>query len=90
MKETIILKVSSKSEPSSVAGSIVSFLKGNEKVEVQAIGAGAVNQTVKAIAVARGFVAPSGVNLICIPAFADVEVEGEDRTGLKFIVREEK
>ena len=56
---------------------------------MQAIGAGALNQAIKAIAIARGFVAPSGVNLVCIPAFADVEVEGEERTGIKLIVKEE-
>ncbi len=85
-----ILKVSSKSEPSKVAGAIAELLKENSKVEMQAIGAGAINQTVKAIAVARGYVAPLGINLICIPAFTDVKVENEDRTGMKFIVREEK
>lgn len=85
-----ILKVSSKSEPSKVAGAIAELLKENSKVEMQAIGAGAINQTVKAIAVARGYVAPLGINLICIPAFTDVKVEDEDRTGMKFIIREEK
>ncbi len=85
-----ILKVSSKSEPSKVAGAIAELLKENSKVEMQAIGAGAINQTVKAIAVARGYIAPLGINLICIPAFTDVKVENEDRTGMKFIVREEK
>ena len=85
-----ILKISSKSNPNSVAGAIVGFLEEREKVEMQAIGAGALNQTVKAIAIARGFVAPQGINLICIPAFVEVEVEGETRTGIKFIVKGEK
>ena len=85
-----ILKVSSKSEPSKVAGAIAELLKENSKVEMQAIGAGAINQTVKAIAVARGYIAPLGINLICIPAFTDVKVENEDRTGMKFIVKEAK
>ena len=62
----------------------------NGKAEMQAIGAGALNQAVKAIAIARGFVAPSGVDLVCIPAFAEVEVEGEDRTGIKLIVESRK
>lgn len=84
-----ILKVSSKSEPSKVAGAIAELLKENSKVEIQAIGAGATNQTVKAIAIARGYVAPLGINLICIPAFTDIKIENEDRTGMKFIVREE-
>lgn len=85
-----ILKISSKSNPNSVAGAIVGILKENTKVELDAVGAGAVNQAVKSIAIARGFMAPSGKNLICIPAFIDVEVEGESRTGMKIIVKEEK
>lgn len=85
-----ILKISSKSNPNSVAGAIVGILKENTKVELNAVGAGAVNQAIKSIAIARGFMAPSGKNLICIPAFIDVEVEGENRTGIKIIVKEEK
>lgn len=85
-----ILKISSKSNPNSVAGAIVGILNENKKVEVQAIGAGAINQAVKAVAIARGFVAPLGVNLVCVPAFAEVNVENENRTGMKFIIREEK
>ena len=56
---------------------------------MQAIGAGALNQAVKAVAIARGFVAPSGVDLVCVPAFAEVQVEGEERTGIKLIVESE-
>lgn len=82
------LKISTNSNSNSVAGAIAGMLKEYGKVELQAIGAGAVNQAVKAIAIARGFVAPSGKDLICIPAFADVQVENEDRTGIKFIVKE--
>ena len=81
-----VLKISSKSNTNSVAGAIAGLVKETRKAEMQAIGAGALNQAVKAVAIARGFVAPSGVDLICIPAFADVEVEGEDRTGIKLIV----
>lgn len=84
------LKVSSKSNPSAVAGAIAGLIKENKKVELQAIGAGALNQAIKAIAIARGFVAPVGINLICIPAFTEVEVESEERTGIKLIVKEEK
>ena len=80
------LKVSSKSNPNSVAGALTNVFRTNGHVEIQAIGAGALNQAIKGIAIARGFVAPSGVDLICIPAFAEVEVEGEDRTGIKLIV----
>ena len=85
-----ILKISSKSNPNSVAGAIAGLVKETQKAEMQAIGAGALNQAVKAIAIARGFVAPSGVDLVCIPALAEVEVEGEDRTGIKLIVESRK
>lgn len=84
-----VLKISSKSNPNSVAGAIAAQIKENRKSELQAIGAGALNQAVKAVAIARGFVAPAGVNLVCIPAFIEVDVEGRDSTGIKLIVREE-
>lgn len=84
-----ILKVSSKSNPNAVAGAIAGLMRETEKVELQAIGAGAINQTVKAIAIARSFVAANGINLICIPAFAEVDIENEDRTAIKFIVKGE-
>ena len=89
MERIEILKVSSKSNPNSVAGAIAAMVKEYDKVELQAIGAGALNQAIKGIAIARGFVAPSGIDLVCIPAFANVEVEGEDRTGIKLIVKGE-
>jgi len=85
-----ILKVSAKSNPNSIAGAIAAAIKEFKRVEMQAIGAGALNQAIKAIAIARGFVAPSGIDLICVPAFTGVKVEDEDRTGIKLIVREEK
>lgn len=85
-----VLKVSSKSNPNSLAGAITGVLNEKGKVEVQAVGAGAINQAVKGIAVARGFVAAAGINLVCIPAFSTVIIEGEERTGMKFIVREDK
>ena len=85
-----ILKISSKSNPNSVAGAIAGLVKESQRAEMQAIGAGALNQAVKAVAIARGFVAPSGVDLVCIPAFAEVAVEGEDRTGIKLIVESRK
>ncbi len=84
-----MLKVSNSSNPSSVAGAIAGMIRETRMVEIQAIGAGAINQAVKAIAIARGFVAPSGINLFCIPAFSEVEVEGEGKTGIKFIVKGE-
>ena len=81
-----ILKVSSKSNPNAVAGAIAGLITEDKKVELQAIGAGAINQTVKAIAIARGFVAPSGKNLVCIPAFTDIVIDGDERTAIKLIV----
>ena len=85
-----VLKVSSKSNPNSVAGALAGVLRERGNAEIQAIGAGALNQAIKSIAIARGFVAPAGVDLICIPAFAEVEVEGEERTGIKLIVESRK
>ena len=83
-----IIKVSSNSNPNSVAGAIASVLKTATKVEIQAIGAGALNQAIKAIAVTRGYVAPLGKDIVCVPAFTEVEVDGEGRTGIKLIVKE--
>lgn len=81
-----ILKVSAKSNPNSVAGALAGVLRERGAAEIQAIGAGALNQAVKAVAIARGFVAPSGVDLICIPAFTDILIDGEERTAIKLIV----
>jgi stage V sporulation protein S len=81
-----VLKVSAKSNPNSVAGALAGVLRERGTAELQAIGAGALNQAVKAVAIARGFVAPSGVDLICIPAFTDIVIDGEDRTAIKLIV----
>ena len=81
-----ILKISTKSNPNSVAGAIAGLIKEKGKAEMQAIGAGALNQAIKSIAIARGFVAPSGKNLVCIPAFTDIVIEGEERTAIKLIV----
>lgn len=81
-----VLKVSSKSKPSSVAGALANAFREKRSVEVQAIGAGSLNQAVKAIAIARGYVAPTGKDLVCIPAFSDVLIEGEERTAIKLIV----
>ncbi len=82
-----ILKVSSKSNPNSVAGALAGVIREKQEAEIQAIGAGALNQSIKAIAIARGFFSPSGVDLICIPSFADVEINGENRTAIKLIVQ---
>ena len=81
-----VLKVSSKSKPSSVAGALAGVIREQGYVEVQAIGAAAVNQAVKAIAIARGYVAPSGLDLVFIPSFVDVIIDGEERTAIKLLV----
>ena len=69
-----VLKISSKSNPNSVAGAIAGLVKESTRAEMQAIGAGALNQAIKAVAIARGCVAPAGVDLVCIPAFAEFQV----------------
>ena len=81
-----ILKVSAQSKPKSVAGALAAILREKGQVEVQAIGAGAVNQTVKAIAVARVYVAPNGIALFCYPAFTEIMLNGEARTAIRFVV----
>ena len=81
-----ILKVSTKSNPNSVAGALANVFREKGIVEIQAVGAGALNQAIKSVAIARGFVAPSGKNLACIPAFTDIVIDGEERTAIKLIV----
>ncbi len=81
-----VLKVSANSNPNSVAGALAGVLREQGKAEMQAIGAGALNQAVKAIAIARGFVASSGVDLVCTPAFIDIEINGEEKTAIKLVV----
>lgn len=87
-----VLKISSKSNPSSIAGAIVGTMRSENKsrLELDCVGAGAVNQAVKAIAIARGFVASSGIDLICIPAFMELDIDYQEKTGIKLIVKEEK
>ncbi len=80
------LKVSSKSDSNRVAGALANALHEKGSVQIQAIGAGALNQAIKGIAIARGFVAPTGKNLVCIPAFSNIVIDGEERTAIKLIV----
>ena len=82
-----VLKVSTKSNPNSVAGALAAIIKEKNIVEIQAVSAGAINQAVKAIAIARGFVAPSGRDIVCVPAFTDIEIDGQERTAIKLIVQ---
>ena len=81
-----ILKVSSKSNPSKVAGAIANVFREQGCVEIQTIGAGSLNQAIKAICIARGFLAPTGQNLVVVPAFSDILIEGEEKTAIKLVV----
>ena len=81
-----VLKVSGKSNPNSVAGALAGVLRQSGAVDVQVVGAGALNQAIKAIAIARGFVAPSNIDLVCIPTFADIQIDGQSRTAIRLAV----
>jgi stage V sporulation protein S len=83
-----VLKVSSKSNPNSCAGAMAGVIRQVGSVEVQVVGAGALNQAVKAIAIARGYLAPAGVDLVCVPAFKDIEIDGEGRTAIRLLVED--
>ena len=87
--EKNILKISTESDPNKVAGALSSILKERKTVELHAIGAGAVNQAIKSIAIARGYVAPQGYNLVCIPAFGETEINGLEKSFIKLIVKYE-
>lgn len=80
------LRVSTHSKAKALAGALAAVIRKNGVVEMQAVGAGAVNQAVKAVAIARGYVAPNGINLVIVPMFSEIEIDGEKRTAIKFIV----
>jgi stage V sporulation protein S len=81
-----IIKVSSVSRTSAVAGAIAGVVRENNRAEVQAIGAGAVNQAVKAVAIARGYLHEDGIDVICIPEFTTVDINGKERTAIRLTV----
>jgi stage V sporulation protein S len=81
-----IIKVAGTSRTSAVAGAIAGVVRENKRAEVQAIGASAINQAVKAIALARGYLANDGFDIIVIPEFVDVQIEDKVRTAIKFTV----
>jgi stage V sporulation protein S len=81
-----VLKVSARSRPSAVAGAIAGVVRENGRAEVQAIGAGATNQAVKAVAIARDYLRETGIEAVCLPAFIDVIIENEDRTAIRLVV----
>ena len=84
MADTI--RVAAQSKATAVAGAIAGIIREHGRAEVQAIGAGAVNQAIKAMAIARGFLALEGIDVICIPTFADVDINGQERTAIRFSV----
>src|SRR5690606_22444739 len=81
-----VLKVSARSRPSAVAGAIAGVVRESGRAEVQAIGAGATNQAVKAVAIARDYLAETGIEAVCLPAFIDVTIDEENRTAIRLIV----
>lgn len=81
-----VLKVSAKSRPSAVAGAIAGVVRETGHAEVQAIGAGATNQAVKAVAIARDYLRESGIEAVCLPSFIDVTIDNEDRTAILLVV----
>lgn len=88
--EMDVLRASAKSSPNALAGALAAVIREKGSAEIQAIGAGSINQAIKAVAIARGFVAPTGIELICIPAFIDINIDGEIKTGIKLIVEPRK
>ena len=82
------LKVSTRSNPNSVAGAMAGVIRQSGAVEVQVVGAGALNQAIKAVAIARGYVAAGGVDLVCVPTFADIEIDGERRTAIRLSIED--
>jgi stage V sporulation protein S len=80
------IKVSAKSRSTAVAGAIAGVVREHKRADVQAIGAGAVNQAIKAIAIAHGYLQQDGLDIVCIPTFVEVDVSGEERTAVKLAV----
>ena len=83
---TEILRVSTRSAPTAVAGALAGLVRSGGVAEVQVVGAGALNQAIKALAIARTYVAPSGLDLHCRPTFADIEIDGQRRTAIRLLV----
>ena len=81
-----IIRVSAKSRSTSVAGAIAGIIRQSGRAEVQAIGAGAVNQATKAVAIARNYLASDGFDVICIPSFIEIKIDGQERTAIRMVV----
>jgi stage V sporulation protein S len=82
------LRVSTRSSPASVAGAIAGAVRADGSVDIRIVGAGALNQAVKAVAIARGYLASGGIDLVCVPTFAEVEIDGEGRTAIRLLVED--
>jgi stage V sporulation protein S len=82
------LKVSARSNPNAVAGAFAGVVREEGSVEVHVIGAGALNQAVKAVAIARGYLAEQGIDLVCVPSFVMLEVDGEQRTAISLRIED--
>ena len=83
-----LFRVSSQSNPNSTAGAIANVVRESGTAELQVIGAGALNQAMKAVAIARTFLMDSAVDLVCVPTFAEVEIDGEPRTAIRLLVQD--
>ena len=81
-----IIKVSSRSRSTAVAGAIAGVMRQHHLAEVQAIGAGAVNQAVKALAIARGYLERDEIDIVTVPYFTEVDIDGQERTAVRFRV----
>lgn len=81
-----IIKVSARSRSTSVAGAIAGVVRESGRAEVQAIGAGAVNQAVKAVAIARGYLQQDGIEIVCLPEFVEISIDNQERTAVKLVV----
>jgi stage V sporulation protein S len=84
--DTEVLKVSAHSRPSAVAGAIAAVIRNHGRADVQAIGAGATNQAIKAVAIARDYLQPNGIDIVVVPAFIDVVIAEEERTAIRLVV----
>ncbi len=82
-----MIKVAAQSRSTSVAGAIAGVIRERGTVDVQAIGAGAVNQAIKAIAIARGYLELDGIDIVCVPYFTEVEIDNQERTAIRFTVK---
>ena len=83
-----ILKVSSKSSPNSIAGALAGVVREKGSAELQAVGAGAINQAIKATAIARGFMVPTGMDISCTPCFTEVMIDDTEKTVIRFTVEQ--